>query len=196
MSKWCYTLIPLCLILFSGLHPFLALRRPVEAQVMVIEGWIPRRALVHAVAAFHAGDYRWMVTNGGQITSIASQQSYGTYARKARQALIGMGIAAQKIIPVAGNHGSNGSKTYRNAKATVDWLRQHKADIKAINIFTLDAHARKSYLLYQKAAQGRLQVGIVPIPPVDYSPDLWFLSIYGIGYVLKNMVGYLYALVL
>ncbi len=179
-----------------GLHPFLAMRRPVDAQVMVIEGWSPKRALVHAVAAFHDGHYRWMVTNGGQITSIASQQSSGTYARKARQALIGMGIAAHKIIPVAGNLGSKGSKTYRNAKATVAWLRQHKADIKAVNIFTLDAHARKSYLLYQKAAQGRLQVGIVPIPPVDYSPDLWFLSIYGIGYVLKNMVGYLYALVL
>ncbi len=195
MSKWYYTLVLLGVLLFFGLHPFLALSRPVKANLMVIEGWIPDRALNYAIKLFKDKQYRWIVTNGGKIIPPRTATPDATYAEQAKKMLILNGISPQKVFAVKTRR-INGSKTYSAARATVAWVTKYKAGINAINVLSLDAHARKSYVLYKKAAGDKLNVGVISIPPVAYQSDCWFFSLYGIRFVLKNLVGYLYALFL
>ena len=193
MPKWGYFIPPFLLAMLFGLHPFLALNRPVEAKVMVIEGWIPEESLKFAASLFKADHYDLIITNGGDVRLNNPENFYNTYAEMAQNKLMQMGINGNQIIAVR-TLKINRSKSYSYARSTVAWLLKNMRATKAVNILTLGAHARKSYVLYKKAAGKALEIGIISAPPVKYDPTFWYFSTYGIGFVLKNFFGYLGAL--
>lgn len=195
MNKWRYSAVIVCLIMILGLHPFLALNKPIDAKVMVIEGWIPETSLQLAVKIFKSQNYEMILTNGGRIGRKNASNRLSTYAERCKYKLVCMGIDEKLIIaiPTATIHRS---RTYSYAQSTVAWIRQNRATTKAINIFTLGTHARKSYVLYRKATRKKMDVGIISAPPVDYNPLYWYLSNIGIGFVFKNLMGYLQAMTL
>ena len=41
-----------------GLYPFLAVNRPINAEMLIVEGWISPNLLEQAAAEFHHGHYR------------------------------------------------------------------------------------------------------------------------------------------
>jgi hypothetical protein len=195
MNKWHYSAVIVSLIMILGLHPFLALNKPVDAKVMVIEGWIPEASLQNAVKIFKAQNYEMILTNGGRIKRKNTSNGQPTYAEQCKYKLLRMGIDERVIIavPTTKNHRS---RTFSYAQSTVEWIRQNRATTKAINIFTLGTHARKSYVLYKKATGKEINVGVISAPPVDYNPLYWYLSNIGIGFVFKNLMGYLQAMIL
>jgi hypothetical protein len=191
--KWRHLILPLAVFMIIGLHPFLSLNRPIDAKVLVIEGWLPEEALNYAANIFRNSRYELILTNGGNVKSKYSSMIDSTYADLSKNYLIQMGVDKEQIISIKTKKIRN-SKTYNTALSTIDWLITNKKSIKAINVVSLGPHARKSYILYKKAAKGEINVGIISIPPVDYHPFLWCLSLYGIQFVIKNLIGFLYAL--
>jgi hypothetical protein len=107
--------------------------------------------------------------------------------------LIELGIDQEKIVAVKTNVIGR-SRTYSYAQSSIQWLMTNRAGLNAVNVISLDAHARKSYVLYKKAADKQIEVGVMACPPVEYESRTWFFSVYGLGFVLKNLIGYLYAL--
>jgi hypothetical protein len=63
-----------------GLHPFLAMNVPVDAQILVVEGWLPNYALKAAAAEFNKGNYSVLVTTGGPIEGQCTGTRCVTYA--------------------------------------------------------------------------------------------------------------------
>jgi hypothetical protein len=172
------------------IHDFLAITKPVRAEALVIEGWIWNRpALQEAVAEFKKGPYQCVICVGGPATANTESD-----AELAAKRLIELGIDKRMIqiltVSEAVNH-----RTYRSALAVHDWLRQEKPAITSMNVFTLGVHARKSHVLFQRACGPELKIGIIAGTESGYPVKRWWMSSTGIYLVLRNTVGYLYALV-
>jgi hypothetical protein len=163
--------------------------------VLVVEGWIPKAALAHAAELSQQKHYKLILTNGGKINNRNRSKLERTYAEAARNELIRMDVD-EKLIHIVNTPVINKSRTYSYALATIKWLETYCEPVKAINVITLDAHARKSYLLYRKAARNQINVGIIASPPLTYSARYWYFSKQGIGHVLRDLAGYLYACLL
>ena len=46
--------------------------------------------------------------------------------------------------------------------------------VHSINVLTEDAHARRTWLLYQKAFGKNVTVGIIAVSNPDYNPKYWW----------------------
>lgn len=195
MLRWYLILPTICLATLLGLRSFLAINHPVKTNVLVVEGWLPEAALAFAARLYRTQQYALLLTNGGKASEPAPKSTgVSTFAELAKNQLVGMGIDGSQIIEIPTRRVEK-SRTFSYARSTVDWLIANRKSIKAFNILSLDAHARKSFVLYKKAAGGHgIEVGIISAPPVEYHPHLWFISVYGVGFVIKNLAGYLYAL--
>jgi hypothetical protein len=183
------------LVFILGIHPFLSLNHPVKADVLIVEGWIPEDSIKFAVQEFHKNHYDFILTNGGQIDPKSTVNTGDEYAELTKEHLMEWGIDGNHIHAVK-TPKINQSRTYSFALDTIEWLTKHRKSIKAVNVLTLGPHARKSYVLYKKAADKKINVGVISTPPVDYDPSYWYFSVKGIHFVFKDLVGYLYALIL
>ena len=54
-------------VFLRGIHPFLAVNAPVQAEVLVVEGWVADYALKAAVKEFKRGAYKTVYVTGGPI---------------------------------------------------------------------------------------------------------------------------------
>jgi hypothetical protein len=61
-----------------GMYGFLAQNDRVEAEILVVEGWLPEYALEEAIKEFRSHPYKKMVTTGGPIDSTFRMHSNGT----------------------------------------------------------------------------------------------------------------------
>jgi hypothetical protein len=197
-KRWWYAVI-LGAIMFSvwgivELHPFLAVNRPINAEILVVEGWVPLTYIPLVVEEFRRGNYRSIVTVGGPLPS----RSWGypeSNAERAAQILIKMGIK-DEIVTAVPVPPVNRYKTRASAWAFRDWLMSSGQTIQSVNVFTVDVHARKSQLLFQRSLGPTKQVGVIAAKEQKYDPAHWWLSPTGIYLVTKNSVAYLDALLL
>src|SRR4051812_24914494 len=105
LKGWCVLLLMslvFCVFFVRGVHPFLAVQKPVPARVLVVEGWMADYDIPAVVAEFRRGNYQTMYTTGGAIHWKNSPETYADYSA---QALQNAGIPANSIVPVpcAGN---------------------------------------------------------------------------------------------
>jgi hypothetical protein len=88
-----------------------------------------------------------------------------SYAERAANYFVDMGLPEDKIIPVT-NHYSNLRRTYGNALALKKWIAKRNADtsnIEGINIFTLDYHSRRTWLTYRRfLKEFDIKTGVIP----------------------------------
>ncbi|MCP4745013.1 MAG: hypothetical protein GY874_02575 [Desulfobacteraceae bacterium] len=190
-----YSVILLLLAVIVFMHPFLAVNKPIDAKVLVIEGWIPQASLKYAIEVFKNQPYELILTNGGKLKDTNKNQSTKTYAGLCKDNLIRMGIDENLIIAIPTKNVSS-KRTLSYAQSTIDWLRNNRQSTHAVNILTLDAHARKTYVLFKKVSKKQIGIGVISAPATGYNPFYWYFSVKGIGFVIKNFIGYLYALTL
>jgi hypothetical protein len=194
MTKWIYFVLLFGLVFILGINPFLSLNHPVKADVLIVEGWLPDESIKFAAKEFHKNHYAFILTNGGKIKPKSSVKSENEYAELAKERLVELGIDEHHIHTVVTDK-IRLSGTYSFALDTIAWLTKNKKSIKAANVLTLGSHARRSYVLYKKAAKKRVNIGVISAPPIDYNPSYWFFSVKGIYDVLDDFLEYLYALI-
>src|SRR5262245_45490937 len=64
----------------KSIHPFLAMNRPLDGGVLVVEGWLPDVSLRVAVSKVKEGAYEKVYVTGGPIEQGAPLCEYRTYA--------------------------------------------------------------------------------------------------------------------
>ncbi len=74
-----------------------------------------------------------------------------------------------------------------------NWLREHRPDIRSLNVVTEDAHARRTRLLFQMALGQDFKVGVISLPNADYDARRWWRSSDGVKEVTDELLAYLYA---
>ena len=84
-------------------------------------------------------------------------------------------------------------RTYASAVAMKNWLTASPRPIKAVNLVTLGAHARRSRLLFEQALGPGITVGIIALEDPRYDHRHWWRSSLGVRTTLGEIIAYGYA---
>ena len=180
-----------------ALMVFLAVTEPVPAEVLVVEGWVPDYVLKEARVEFERHHYRKMYVTGGPLERDAYLSEYKTYAELGAATLIRMGMSKDALEPVPAPPVGK-DRTYTSAVTLKNWLHQYATEptsinVASINVVSMGAHARRSWLLFQKAFGEGLRVGLIAVEDRDYDPKHWWKSSQGVRVVGDELVAYIYA---
>jgi hypothetical protein len=191
MAVWGLVTV-LWVVVFFGVHPFLAVSEPVRADFLVIEGWVPTYALEQGLAEFRAGGYKRLFTTGGPIAEGEQWSEHKTLAEAAAARLRALGAAPEVVEPVASVAVSR-NRTYASALGVRRWFQERGLAVKAINVMTVGVHARRTRLMYEKAFGKHVAVGIIAVRNRSYDPRHWWESSEGAKEVILESIGYIYS---
>jgi|SRR5208282_3270175 len=193
------------------LGDFLAVSRPLGQDVLVVEAWIPKESLAQVPSVLRSGRYRYLVVVGypaqaSDKNSLADVA--GTELEKLGcdpSTMVKIRVPFQStfrsyVIPI-GAPPSFGvafrfqltRRTYASALAVGEWLQSSRIPAHGVDVLTASLHARKSWILFQRAIGDKYRVGIIAAPVMDYNPRYWLLSKRGIYLAPLCLIGYFYA---
>lgn len=174
-------------------HPFLSVNRPIDADVLVVEGWIPEYAIARAAEIVRAGRYKRVVTVGGPVSGVPNPANDDdTYAYVALQNFRKLGLVPPQVEMVPTNRASR-DRTYQYARDLRSWLERNRVPPRGINVVTLGPHARRTRLLFSRAFGREVPVGVISVVDQDYEASQWWRYSEGVKEVLAESVAYLYA---
>ncbi len=181
------------IILFvKSIHPFLALTKSVESKILVVEGFIPDFAMVAAKSIFMEGQYELMIITGKKKLKGAFVDEFENDGLQSAATLEKIGFDTTKIEVITIGEDVKKDRTYATALAVKKWLKTNgKPNI--LNVVTLGCHARRSHLLFEKAMENDVTVGIIAIEDIRYDPKKWWKSSMGFRSVIDETVAYIYA---
>jgi uncharacterized SAM-binding protein YcdF (DUF218 family) len=174
-------------------YPFLAVTHRVNADTLVVEGWVHQYAIRAAANEFQAGHYDRVFTTGGPVAGMGGYTNdYNTSANQGAARLRAEGLAPDRIQAVPSRI-SDRDRTYSAARALRDWLNEHHSSVRAINVLTQDVHARRTRLLFEKALGERTNVGVIAVGNPDYDATHWWRYSEGVRDVISETIAYIYA---
>ena len=186
------TLVALIILFILTIYPFLALTRPVQGEVLVVEGWLPDYALGKARNRFQDGNYQLLVTSGGELWVGSHLSRYKTWARLAAATLTTQGVSAEKII-TASTPSVKKDRTYAAALGVKKQLTEKGLIPASIDVVSLGPHSRRTWIIYQMVFSPDTQVGIYSIKPRNYNSEQWWSSSAGVRTIISETIAYLYA---
>jgi len=177
----------------SHLYPFLAVTSRIKADVLVVEGWVTDYAVEQAFTEFKSGSYRQIFTTGGPVEKGFYLAEYNNFGAIAAATLKKLGVQPEKVTVVPTPDVIK-NRTHASAIALRQWLANSNLPIKSMNLLTSDAHARRSWLIFQQVLAPKIKVGIIAAKPVNYNPNKWWTSSEGVRTVISEIIAYIYAL--
>jgi len=175
-----------------SVHPFLAMNQPVDARVIVVEGWAPDQALQLIAGELQADHCDRVYVVGVPIEHGAPLAEYKSYASLGAATLITMGAPSNRVQAVPAP-AVRRDRTYTAAVAFRVWLEEHGETPDAFNLATVGAHARRSRLLFHMAFGREVQLGVMALPDPSYDARRWWRYSTGVRNVVSELAGYLYA---
>lgn len=191
---WIVTLLciaALSLGIVTNLHSFLSVSSPVQADILVVEGWLPDGALKGAIAEFNSHSYKKLITTGLPLLKGSYLAEYNNFAELAAATLIALGFDQQNLVAVPATDVIK-YRTYAGAAALRQWLEKSDLKGKSINVYTLGVHARRSWLIF-KQVLAPIEVGVIAAKPIDYDPKKWWNYSAGVRSVIDETIAYIYA---
>lgn len=191
---WCLLLVcatSLSVFCFANAYSFLAYENPKDADVFIIEGWVPDHVLEESIPEFQASECRLILTTGGPLRTGGHLSQYNSYAELTAARLVKLGFRDEQIVPVP-NQEVNKGRTYAAAMAIRKWLSNNPGITRAI-LVTKGPHARRSYLVFRSVLPSTFELGVYAAPPRDYDPKRWWTSSEGFRTVVSEAIAYAYA---
>lgn len=180
-------------LILLEIHPFLAVTSRQNTKILVVEGWVHPYAIDAAVKEFKTGNYDRVFVTGGPIEGSGRYvNDYNTEASVGADLLQKAGIPANSLQMVP-SRVWNRNRTYYSAVALRNWFNSHHLHVRAVNVLTEEAHARRTWLLFQEAFGKEIRVGIISVPNPDYDPNHWWRYSDGVRDVIGEAIAYLYA---
>ncbi len=192
LKGWLFLIFVLVLLLISfalSIHPFLRMSRPLDADVMIVEGWVSDKTIDAAMAEFKDKDYRLMITTGNEIGRGKYLSDYKTLADLAAATVIALGLNPNQVVAVP-NTTVQVNRTAASAKAVKQWLLESNLAVKTINIYSFDVHTRRSWLVFKAILEPEIKVGAIAFTPPSSVP--WWKTSAGIKSVIVETIAYLY----
>jgi DUF218 domain. len=180
-------------LILKGAYPFLAITHRVDANILVVEGWIHEYAIRAAVTEFQSNHYQRVFTTGGPVEGTGGYiNDFMTSASVGADLLRKAGVPHQSLQMVP-SRVMDRDRTYGSAVALRNWFRDHNMVVSGVNVVTEGVHARRTRLLFQKALGRGVQVGIIAVASVDYPANRWWHYSQGLKDVVSEFAAYLYA---
>ncbi len=185
-------LIIAMLLIITNIHPFLAVNAPIEADILVVEGWLPDYAIKNAIAEFKKGAYGQLITTGVPLSKGYYLAEYKNYAALAAATCIALGFDKNKVVAVPAASVVK-HRTAASAIALRDWLAASALKVDSINLYSFGPHARRSWIIFKEVLNPDIKVGIIAAEPQDYNPQEWWKSSDGFRTVIGEIIAYIYA---
>jgi hypothetical protein len=185
-------LLALAVIFVLTVHPFLAVTERVDAQYLVIEGWVPNYALEESIAEFKSRPYVKIFTVGADPLTGKNLEAGDSIALEAYSRLKWMGVSpdVMQAVPAEVKYRN---RTFQSAVALRKYMEQNHLPVTSFNLVTVGPHARRSRMLFEKAFAGQARVGIISVENREYDPKRWWKYSEGVKDVIGEGVGYIYA---
>jgi hypothetical protein len=181
------------IVFVKRIHSFLALNKPVAAGYLVVEGWLPDYCLEKVYMMFDKNGYKKIFVTGGPLDNGYFLKNYKDYATLGKESLLKIGIPDSVIISIPSPHVKK-DRTFTSAIYLKNWIDSTGIDINAVNVVTLDVHARRSLMLFNKAIKKNILLGVVSLPNRDYDAIHWYKSSEGFKAVLNESLSFIYTL--
>lgn len=175
-----------------SIHPFLAQWNPVRGEILVVEGWIPDRAVSFALDQFERYPYRLVVTVGAPFEVGAVLSRYHTNAEMTAHRMVAMGLDPSCVIAVPAPYAPR-DRTYNAALAFRRWLEKTGWRVRGIDIVSLSVHTRRTRLAFQQVLGDEIRVGALAAPCDFYDEARWWATSAGVRMVLAEGIAYVYA---
>lgn len=160
----------------------------------MVECWIGAAGVRDAAVEFNQGGYRYIVASGG-LTGDRWSEKRWSYVEAAERILLQSGVPPDRIIPASSGDFER-QRTYEMAVAARQALLARGIEPRTINVFTREAHARRSRLVFSKAFGSAMNVGVISWAPPGYNDEPWWHSSERAEDFLKETVGYAFELFL
>ena len=183
--------------LIANIHPFLSLHAPAEdANILVIEGWVPDVTLEQHLSGFGVGEpYDYVFTTGSELPRGHYLVDFDNFAELTARTLIKLGIPPDRII-TAPTAARNKDRTYHSALAFKQKFESSQIpavrDAEAIDVLTRDIHGRRTYTIFNKLLGDDLEIGIISAEPGNYDTRRWFASSEGAKAVITETISLAY----
>ncbi|MFT3868842.1 MAG: hypothetical protein QM715_10320 [Nibricoccus sp.] len=171
-------------------HPFLAISRPVAADTLVVEGWVPEYVAAEAAKEMLSGRYRMVFISGLFFERTDPRFSQGSDSAIVTAWLLKRGVPKTQI-EACPTECPSFNRTSHMARAVRDRMLSLKYAPKGVNVITLGPHARQSLLAYDRMLGQTTAVGVISYPKNDYKPERWWASSAGIAKTTKDFAGWL-----
>lgn len=189
------------LLIFSGImffitvqiHPFLEQHKTVDTDLLVVEGFITDYAIEQSAKIFEEGNYSHMLITGKIRLKGSHLDQYENDGLFSAATLAAMGFDMNNVTVVAVDHKVNKDRTYASAVAIKEYVHNNYPQDQTFDLITLGTHARRSRILFEKAFDNQIEIGIIPITDVGYNPDRWWQSSNGFREVSKETIAWVYA---
>lgn len=179
-------------ICLASLYPFLAVREPVESNMLVVEGWAPDEVLEQVVQEYHKHPYQWVVTIGCGLEAGHYLKEYHSYAEMAAASLVKMGLSTNTVVAAPAEKVAV-DRTFTSAQAFAHWLKKDHPDAQSINIVSCSAHARRTRYLFRKALGESVTVGILAMDNEEVNSTNWYKTSAGVREVIGELLAFGYA---
>lgn len=173
-------------------HPFLAVNAPVEAEVLVVEAWVPDYILKQGLDLSRAGNCRYLLLTGGTVRSEIDPEPDDTYAHMAMTRLQRITTDLERVKVIASPEPDR-DRTYSSAVAVRKWLTEKGFEVNRLNVLTVGPHARRSRLMFEHAFGSGVEIGIISGRSREYDAEHWWRYSEGVKEVLSEGAAYLYA---
>jgi uncharacterized SAM-binding protein YcdF (DUF218 family) len=186
-------LIALSATTLLRIYPFLSVTHRVNAEVLVVEGWVHEYAIQAAVEEFRNNRYRYAISTGGPVVGTGGYiNDFNTSASVGADLLKKDGLP-NEVVQMVPSRVIDRDRTYGSAIALRNWLREHDPALRSVNVLTEDLHARRSRLLFQKALGDQVAVGVISVLNPDYDSKRWWRYSEGVRDVFSESAAYIYA---
>lgn len=194
VQGWLITIvcvITAMLFLITQIYPFLAFNSPIEADILVVEGWVQDYAIKEVIQEFERGSYQKLITIGPSLSTGYYLAQYKNFAELGAANLMALGFAPDKLVAVPTPDVIR-NRTDASAATLRQWIMDSGLNIKSINLYTFDAHSRRSWLIFKQTLSPEIKLGIIVLEPLIYNPKRWWVSSAGVRSIISETIAYLY----
>ena len=189
------SLIIVLILILRTVQPFLVVSQPIPSQILVVEGWMDEYGMKAAKMEFQQGKYDLILTTGEELGEGSILASYKSYAGLAEAMLINLGVDPHKIVVIPTPRLKK-DRTAASALAIKNWILASSLPINAINLYSYDAHSRRSWFIFSRILYPEIAVGILAYPSPFYEPAKWWASSEGFRTISSEAIAYLYAILI
>jgi hypothetical protein len=174
------------------IYSFLAVNLPINADVLVLEGWIQDPDIEKAIAEFERGGYQKLMTIGPPLSEGHYLCQYKSFAELAAATLLALGFDSDKIVTVQTPNVLI-NRTNTSAVALREWIANSELKIESINLYTFDVHSRRNWQSFKQTLAPNIKVGVIVLEPRSYEPRKWWMYSAGVKAIISETIAYIYA---
>lgn len=173
---------------------FLAVTDRVDAEVLVVEAWIGREAMMGVKSEFDRGAYRYILA-AGPYEGEGWVDRRWSYPELVAKELRRLGVPSEQIL-LAPSAPTETQRTFAAACGAREALVAHGLKDARVNVFSRGPHARRSRSVFQKVLGPRTRVGVIASSAEDLEVTRWWNSSERAKELITETAGYFYELLL